>query len=104
MNLAPPLVIFTNIAICDGCGHEIKVWTDGRTAYATTFDNWDASSYDRSGNLLTVWCGAVDVVTDERCTGFVLFDLSARAGRESWKVRTPDLLRMLSYGEPVVTP
>lgn len=92
--------VFHDIEICDGCGQEIEVISDGYMAYAGCGDAlelWkrpaEARSFYRDGTLLVANCGRM-LRGDEECSGSAGFRLD-QPGR--WRAVTDEDRRILTH-------
>lgn len=103
MTTGAALAVFTEVTTCDGYRgpHEVQVWTDGMTAYATTVDARGTTGRDveavlRDGVTLSGSCPALMGPGEgEPCAGALEWDLSTPG---TWTA-DPDALRhVTAYG------
>lgn len=74
------LVVFTDTALCDGCGQEMTVYTDGITAYAESPDRIaEVTTLLRDGTRIEAACPRrrAGMAT---CHGVYAWDLAAEGG------------------------
>lgn len=80
-----PLVVFSDLGLCTGREHEVRLITDGITAYAyalgDTLDSYGLADLplirrDGASPAVTVSCRVPDHLTDEECDGEVEFRLT----------------------------
>jgi hypothetical protein len=97
----PPLVLVDRIVLCHTCDAEVRIITDGLSAYVEQVGTrWDGEGGTRSSGstIVEVLCPAPDVVghyIDEevRCHAVLMVDLSAR---DAWTPATTDGISRLS--------
>ena len=104
MRMTVPLgpKIFTDIVVCEGCGSEVTVWTDGQRAYAQCGGSgmfFSPESF-REREKLSVRCGYTNINTDEVCGTLVEFDLTEPAWL-GWVETTPEILSMMEHAEKI---
>lgn len=98
---ALPLAVFSDVTHCDGPrGHELRIISDGTTAYAygTEHGAVDCDPVSRDGVTLIVDCGQPDRRDDTPCVGRAWFSIDT-AG--TWTA-DPTARRLLTqYGQQV---
>lgn len=81
-NIAP-LAVVAETAVCDGCGIEARITTDGHLAVAETLGG-GALTVGRSGTIVRAECPMVR--SNVPCHGGFEWDLAAGAG--TWRAAT----------------
>lgn len=99
--LGSPLVVFSDLALCDGRQHEVRLITDGTRAYSYS-EGHDLRLARRTGTQIIVSCRVPDS-GDEECHGEATFALDTPG---VWIVGTegdgPEALALLdAHGEAI---
>lgn len=98
LNQSRPLVVWDNVTVCDRCGGDVHVTTDGMTVTAETIRShiyWAADDPERDGTLLSVRCGQQTPDGPEAvCGGTVTVDLST----EWWTTNRILIDRLMAEG------
>lgn len=89
--------IFTDIVVCEDCGSEVTVWTDGERVYAQCGSSFDSTEGYREREKMSIRCGYTNTRSDEVCGNLVEFDLTETA----WVETTPEILTMMAYAEKI---
>lgn len=106
MTAGTALAVFTDVTLCDGLRgpHEVQVWTDGLTAYATTVDARGTTGRDveavlRDGVTLSASCPALTGPGEgEPCAGALTWDLSTPG---TWTADPDAITALVEYGTKV---
>jgi hypothetical protein len=96
--LGSPLVVFSDLALCDGHHHEVRLITDGTHAYAYDLAGGHTQpliSRDGASPTVTVSCRVLDTLTDEECHGEATFRLTD----DQWTTDPEALDNLSTYGQ-----
>ena len=96
--LGTPLVVWDDWIICDRCGGDMHITTDGiRVAVSTVLSSthWPSQDWaERDGTLLTVRCGLPDEDDGNLCGATATVDLST----EFWTTVPKYIQRVVDEG------
>lgn len=96
IDLLPVEAVFADVGHCDSRHeHEIRLYTDGVTAYAWSPGGTGDLLIRCDDSTVTVACGVVDQVSDEACTGHVAFALDS----PRWTLDADVVEALAKYGE-----
>lgn len=90
--MTAPLVVFHDVSVCDRCGGEATIWTDGTRCIILTL-GLEAGSYEREGTQITALCGAL--YADQICSKVLTFDLAT----EAWTTSRGAIEFLMELGE-----